>query len=177
MSKFERVLLCSCEDTMQIERETAGAALGDIEVLEARALCMGDLDTATQALTAEGNTLVACGQMSAFFAEIAEEIGAGDRLATVDIRDRAGWTADGSAFSKQAALLAEATLPLPTSPVRDIVSEGTCLVLGTGGVAVPGFSALHGSPPAVPPAPCRPAPPGRTGALDFRARTYIIHFS
>ena len=136
MSKFERVLLCSCEDTMQIERETAGAALGDIEVLEARALCMGDLDTATQALTAEGNTLVACGQMSAFFAEIAEEIGAGDRLATVDIRDRAGWTADGSAFSKQAALLAEATLPLPTSPVRDIVSEGTCLVLGTGDVAL-----------------------------------------
>ena len=64
------------------------------------------------------------------------------RLATTDIRDRAGWTAKGTAFPKQAALLAEAALPHPETPTKDVVSEGTCLVLGRSDVALPAAGRL-----------------------------------
>lgn len=142
MGKIERVVLCSCEGTMQTDETTASAALKGAEVVHARALCMGDVDVATKALGSDGTTLVACGQMSAFFADLAEELGAEERLASVDIRDRAGWTADGTAFAKQAALLAEATLPAPSTPVRDIRSEGVCLILGAPDVALEAARAL-----------------------------------
>ena len=102
MGKIERVILCSCEGTMDTDKETASAALKGAEVVAAKALCMGDVDVAAKALEAEGTTLIACGQMSSFFGELAEELNASERLATVDIRDRAGWTADGTAFAKQA---------------------------------------------------------------------------
>ncbi len=57
-------------------------------------------------------------------------------MATVDIRDRAGWTEDKTAFAKQAALLAEATLPRRETPSKDVVSEGTCLILGRSDVVL-----------------------------------------
>ncbi len=144
MAKIERVILCSCEQTMQTDPETVSAALGGAQVLPAVRACTGDLDVTTSALRAEGTTLVACGQMASLFEDLASEIGASDRLATVDIRDRAGWTADGTAYPKQAALLAEAALPAPATPTRDIVSEGTCLILGAPDVALTASKALAG---------------------------------
>jgi ferredoxin len=137
MAKIERLLLCSCEDTMSLDATKAADALGGVEVKMVRALCMGDLDVAGTALQADGTSLIACGQMSALFEELAEELGATDRLVTVDIRDRAGWTDDKSAHAKQAALLAEAVLPRPGTPSKDIVSEGTCLVLGRAESVIP----------------------------------------
>ena len=137
MAKIERLLLCSCEDTMSLDTSKAADALGGVEVKSVRALCTGDLDVAGSALQADGTTLIACGQMSALFEELAEELGAVDRLATVDIRDRAGWTADATAHAKQAALLAEAVLPRPNTPSKDVVSEGTCLILGKADIVLP----------------------------------------
>lgn len=137
MAKIERLLLCSCEDTMSIDATTAADALGGVEVKTVRALCTSDLDVAGTSLQAEGTTLIACGQMSVLFEELAEELGAAERLATVDIRDRAGWTDDRDAHAKQAALLAEAVLPRPNTPTKDVVSEGTCLVLGKGEAVIP----------------------------------------
>ncbi|MXQ06334.1 4Fe-4S dicluster domain-containing protein [Alphaproteobacteria bacterium GH1-50] len=130
MAKIERVILCSCESTMETDPESASAALAGASVLRATRACTGDTDVAAKALAEDGTTLIACGQMAGFFEELADELGAGDRLATADIRDRAGWTADGRAFAKQAALLAEAALPRPATPLRDIDSSGTCLILG-----------------------------------------------
>ena len=144
MAKFERVVLWSCERTMEIDPESASAALGGAEVLTATRACTGDLDIATKALQSDGATLIACGQMASLFEDLAEELDAGGLLATADIRDRAGWTADRTAFAKQAALLAEAALPVPATPSRDIVSEGTCLVLGTPEVALSAAGALAG---------------------------------
>ena len=137
MAKIERLLLCSCEDSMQVDAASAAAALNGVEVRTTTALCTRDVDVAGAALQADGITLVACGQMAALFEELAEELGAGARLATVDIRDRAGWTAEGSAFAKQAALLAEAAVPRPETPSKDVVSEGTCLVLGRAETVLP----------------------------------------
>ncbi|MDJ1017294.1 MAG: 4Fe-4S binding protein [Paracoccaceae bacterium] len=145
MGKIERVILCSCEGSMQIDPESAAASLKGAEVITASHLCTTELGKAEKALEADGSTLFACGQMTALFDEIAESLGAGERFAAADIRDRAGWTEDGTAFPKQAALLAEATLPRPMAPAREIVSEGTCLVLGDGETGVEAAETLAGS--------------------------------
>jgi ferredoxin len=142
MAKIERLLLCSCEGTMTVDPATAAAALGGVDVRTATALCTTDLDTAGAALQAEGTTLIACGQMTALFEELAEELGAADSLVTTDIRDRAGWTAEGDPSPKQAALLAEALLPRPDTPTKDVVSEGTCLILGRAEIALPAAERL-----------------------------------
>ncbi len=137
MAKIERLLLCSCEGTMTVDPATAAAALGDVEVKTGTALCTTDIDLAGGALQADGTTLIACGQMTALFEELAEELGATDKLLTTDIRDRAGWTADSDATAKQAALLAEALLPRPDTPTKDVISEGTCLILGKAATVLP----------------------------------------
>ncbi len=137
MAKIERLLLCSCEGSMKVDAESASTALGGIEVKSVNALCTSDLDVAEAALQGEGMSMIACGQMASLFEELADELGAEDRLATVDIRDRAGWTDDESAFPKQAALLAEAALPRPQTPTKDVVSEGTCLILGRSDTVLP----------------------------------------
>ncbi len=137
MARIERLLLCSCEGTMTVDDARAAAALGGVDVKSVNALCTTDLDVAGAALEADGTTMIACGQMTNLFEELAEELGADARLATVDIRDRAGWTSDTNAHAKQAALLAEAVLPHPETPTKDVVSEGTCLVLGRGEVVLP----------------------------------------
>ncbi|WP_413720685.1 4Fe-4S dicluster domain-containing protein [Silicimonas sp. MF1-12-2] len=141
MAKITRMLLCSCEGTMNVDPDSAAAALDGATVKTSDRLCTVDLDVAAKALEQDGTTLIACGQMATLFEELAEELDAG-RLMTVDIRDRAGWTADRSAAPKQAALLAEAVLPRPATPSKDVVSEGTCLVLGTSGIALPAAQAL-----------------------------------
>jgi ferredoxin len=142
MTKITRLLMCTCEDSMGIDPASAGTALGGVAVKTSNRLCTGDMDMAARALEAEGGTLVACGQMAALFEELAEEMGVPERLQTVDIRDRAGWTSDRNAFAKQAALLAEAVLPGPATPTKDVVSEGTCLILGASDVVLPAAEAL-----------------------------------
>ncbi len=137
MAAIKRLLMCTCEGTMETDTATASAALGAVEVKSTTRLCTGDIDVAAAALEQDGTTLIACGQMATLFEELADELGAESRLATLDIRDRAGWTADGTAFPKQAALLAEAALPRPETPSKDVVSEGTCLILGRGDIVLP----------------------------------------
>lgn len=142
MKDIGRVILCSCEDSMQIDPASASAALGDAQVLTAKRLCTDEIDRAAKALGEEGTTLIACGQMASLFAELAADLGAADRLRTADIRDRAGWNAEGAAHAKQAALLAASVLPRHQTPVRDVVSEGTCLVVGMPDVAIPAAEGL-----------------------------------
>jgi ferredoxin len=145
MAKIERLILCSCEGSMELDADGAAAALGGVEVVNAKALCTAELDRAGKTLEGEGTTLIACGQMAALFEELAEELGAADRLVTTDIRDRAGWTADKTAFAKQAALLAEAALTRPETRVKDLVSEGTCLILGDADAALSAAERLAGT--------------------------------
>ena len=141
MAKITRLLMCTCEGTMTIDPDSAGTALDGATVKTSDRLCTVDLDVAAKALEQDGTTLIACGQMATLFEELAEELDTGS-LMTVDIRDRAGWTADKSASPKQAALLAEAVLPRPATPAKDVVSEGTCLVLGASDIALPAAQAL-----------------------------------
>jgi len=125
---------------MKVDPERLRQAVGAQSVRKVSALCMGDMDVAATALAGEGPVLIACGQQARLFAQLADEIadsnGTSAELVTVDIRDRAGWTADKTATAKQAALLAEGLLDHPSIPVKDVVSSGVCMIVGPSAVAL-----------------------------------------
>jgi ferredoxin len=120
---------------MQIDSATAQKATGAAKVIEVTALCEEEIDKA-EAAAEDGRTVVACGQMAGLFADIWDTDTNDGSLVCTDIRDRAGWTADDTAFAKQAALLADTLVAPPATPTKDVVSEGVCLILGGGDVAL-----------------------------------------
>ncbi|AUH65629.1 4Fe-4S binding protein [Paracoccus zhejiangensis] len=137
-----RILVCDCLHSQNLDPERLQAALGQPVSRPYTELCLRQGDAAATAM-AEGDVLIACGQEARRFAAIAEGLGVAPPLC-VDIRDRAGWTDDADATPKQAALLAEALLPQPETPTRDVVSAGTCLVIGDAEVALPAARELAG---------------------------------
>ncbi|MFV0300008.1 MAG: 4Fe-4S binding protein [Paracoccus sp. (in: a-proteobacteria)] len=135
-----RILVCDCLHSQNIDPERLQHALGQPVSRIHSELCLSQADKAAAAIVG-GDVLIACGQEARRFAAMAEGLGVAAPLCA-DIRDRAGWTADGDATPKQAALLAEALLPEPDRPTRDVVSAGTCLVIGAADVALPAAEAL-----------------------------------
>ena len=131
-----KLLLCSCAGTQSPDGEAISAATGLACSRLHSGLCGHEADLAAKALES-GDAIVACGQESAFFEALAEEIGAPPPL-TVDIRDRAGWSEDDADKTpKIAALLALAQSPPPPEKTMDVASEGLCLILGAAAVALP----------------------------------------
>lgn len=130
-----KILLCDCLGSQKADAARLSEALGhDISPAQTE-LCLRQSGTAAAAM-AEGDVLIACGQEARRFADIAAGMGV-DAPLFADIRDRAGWTDGGDPTPKQAALLAEALLPQPDHPTRDVVSGGTCLIIGPAAVALP----------------------------------------
>ena len=129
-----KLLLCDCLGSQTVD----AAAIGDVTSLDPSKvysnLCGTQTETAAKAIEA-GDVMIACTQETAFFEMLAEELGV-DAPGFVDIRDRAGWSDQGAkAGPKQAALAAEASLNLPVAKVVDVISEGTCLIVGAGEAA------------------------------------------
>tara|TARA_R100000789_G_scaffold34375_2_gene37627 strand:+ start:3164 stop:5074 length:1911 start_codon:yes stop_codon:yes gene_type:complete len=123
-------------DTEQLSRTTG---------LEVRrpcsALCTSQIDRAAAALEG-GDTIFCCTQESAVFEGLAEELGM-TAPPVLDLRDRAGWTADtGSTVPKMSALIAEALLPAAPDRTLDVISEGLCLIIGAPEVALPAADQL-----------------------------------
>ncbi len=126
-----RWLLCSCEGTMQPDERILGQALGAQLAPPCHQLCRAQIETFRRALEPGGRVIVACEQEAPLFQEVAEECGAGDDLRFVDIRDRAGWSEQGTrANPKMAALLAEAALDGDPATAVALKSEGRVLVYG-----------------------------------------------
>ena len=94
MAKIDHLMLCSCENSMSLDPESARIAAGADKVSTASELCMGEIDTVAKALTAGGSTLIACGQMINLFEDLFDEVEAQAKLDFADIRDRAGWTSE-----------------------------------------------------------------------------------
>ncbi|MGB8621590.1 MAG: (4Fe-4S)-binding protein, partial [Paracoccaceae bacterium] len=140
MTNPKTLLLCDCEGTMTLDADALARAVGAGKVRTSSTLCMDDLDKAAKALAGDGPVMIACGQQARLFAdlaqEIAEETGAAADLQSVDIRDRAGWNDGADATAKQAALMAEGLMERPLTPVKDVESPGTCLVIGAGDVTL-----------------------------------------
>lgn len=147
----QRVLLCSCEDTMPLDGAAIAAALGASEVPRpCRALCQEDRGL-FQAALAEGTPLlVGCTHQAPLFEELAAAADAAPPLAFVNLRETAGWSDEADrAAPKIAALIAEAALDLAPTPTLELSSDGSVLVLGPAEAALAAAGRLAGEDRAV----------------------------
>ncbi|MFQ6547960.1 4Fe-4S binding protein [Aestuariibius sp. 2305UL40-4] len=136
----KKLIVCDCMGSQRVDPEALGNAANLPCSKTYTFLCGDQIEDAAREIAA-GDAIIACQQERARFEALADELDV-DPPAFVDIRDRAGWTADPDATPKQAALAAEAVLDLPLPKTRDIVSEGTCLILGKSDVALPAAETL-----------------------------------
>lgn len=129
MGTERRILLCSCEDTMAPDAEAVRKVCRGAKLVTGRQFCRAELARAQEALAGDAAVTVACTQEAPLFSEIAEEAGATE-VAFVNVRETAGWSADGDAGPKIAALIAAAAEPMPETPLVSLTSEGVVLVYG-----------------------------------------------
>jgi ferredoxin len=142
----KQLKVCNCNRTMALDAKALGTALGAGAPLTIHTeLCRKEI-AAFEAAARSGECVVACTQEAPLFAEVAEQAGAKATLKFVNIREMAGWSADGArAVPKIAALLAAADLPEP-EPVPSVSykSGGSLLVIGPAEAAVQWAERLAG---------------------------------
>ena len=135
------LITCDCLGTQTIDAKALSQSTGFDVRPPCSALCTTQLDQAAAALT-DDDPIFCCTQEARVFEALAEDL-ARPAPATLDLRDRAGWTDDeGSALPKMSALMAEALLPAGPDKTVDVVSEGLCLILGPADVALDAAEAL-----------------------------------
>jgi ferredoxin len=128
--------VCSCNRSMSVDAAALGAALKSGEpVSVSHALCRNDMGAFQKAL-GDADVVVACTQESALFEEVAA--GSKANLKFVNVREAAGWSAEGArATPKMAALLAMAALPEPEpAPAVEYKSGGSLLIVGPAAAAL-----------------------------------------
>lgn len=130
------VMLCDCLASQKLDPQGLEAATGISCSRVYNFLCGDQIGEAGKAIS-RGDVVIACQQERQRFEDLAEELGV-EAPGFVDLRDRAGWSDDrSSSLPKMAALLAEAVLEVPGVKTLDVVSEGTCLIIGAGDTVLP----------------------------------------
>ena len=124
--------LCNCNKTIPIDAAELSRALklGASPRVHTE-LCRKEVASFTAALKDEA-CIVGCTQEAALFSELAEQAESGTALRFVNLRELAGWSAEGAAaMPKIAALLAQAGVPEP-EPVAAVSysSGGQLLIIG-----------------------------------------------
>ena len=138
--------LCSCNGTLPIDAKRLGEALKlQQPVTVHRELCRKEAG-AFRAALADPDLIVACTQEAPLFAELASAAQSQARISFVNIRELAGWSAEGKgAGPKIAALLAGAALPEPDAvPAVDYRSGGQLLIIGPSDAALDWAGRLAG---------------------------------
>ena len=138
MATNKTLLLCSCDKTQSIDINALKAAAKADEAVKVDQLCTNELGVAVQHLNGESEVLIACGQQAALFERLSDEIeqnaGRVEPLDFIDLRDRAGWAPKGAkskrVTAKQSGLLAASQLANPIVPLKNIVSDGVCCIVG-----------------------------------------------
>ena len=129
------LILCDCLGSQLIDSNALSETTGLAASRPCKALCTTQLDLAEKALT-QGDAIFCCAQETRVFEMLAEELNV-PAPPSLDLRDRAGWSADeASKLPKMSALVAEALLPAAPGKALDVVSEGLCLILGPAEVAL-----------------------------------------
>ena len=129
MKNNKTLILCSCDSSLKYDPE-AFKSQGFDDVILTDQLCGNDLDVAVAALSQRDQVVFACEQQSQIFEQLTEELHAENALQgsldLIDLRDRAGWTAQGEKESiveaKQLALLADAALDRPGTKAPKLLS-------------------------------------------------------
>ena len=106
-------------------------------------LCRSQLDRFREALGEFASVTVGCTQEAPLFEEVAREAGYGGTLRFANIRETAGWSAQGAqAAPKMAALLAMAEVAPTPFEIVSLESDGVALILGRDEVALSAARAL-----------------------------------
>ena len=131
----KQLILCDCSGSQQLDREALETATGLTCSKVHSELCTHQIEAA-QAAIASDDAIICCAQQLRLFQEIADELGVPEPP-VIDLRDRAGWSADPvPKLPKMAALVAEATLHDPGEKTVDVISEGLCLIIGASDMAL-----------------------------------------
>jgi len=130
--------LCNCNGTIPLDAKALAAALKSGAALKIHTeLCRKEA-AAFNGVLQDAELLVACTQEAPLFAALAQAGDSKADLRFVNIREAAGWSAEGAeATPKIAALLAAAALP-DAEPVPNVAykSAGQLLVIGPSGAAL-----------------------------------------
>ncbi|WP_299954981.1 4Fe-4S binding protein [uncultured Roseobacter sp.] len=130
----KKLVLCDCLGSQAVEGDAIAKATGLGCTKLFTHACGAQIAEVAQHLGDE-DVMVACQQEAPLFRELAEEVQAPEPR-FVDLRDRAGWSNEAAeAAPKMAALAAEAMVVRPPERTRDVVSNGACLIIGSGEVA------------------------------------------
>ncbi|MBC7804301.1 MAG: 4Fe-4S binding protein, partial [Candidatus Parcubacteria bacterium] len=129
--------LCNCNKTMPLDARQLAAALNTGALTIHTELCRKE-SAAFSAVLGDPDVVVACTQEAPLFSELAEGAQSHAKMKFVNIRELAGWSAEGArATPKIAALLEAAALPDP-EPLHAVSykSAGDVLVIGPSDVAL-----------------------------------------
>jgi ferredoxin len=130
------VIACSCEGSMSLDAAAIGKACGG-RLETGEQLCGRELERVRAAMVSGAPVTVSCTLKAPLFREVAEEVGAEERVAFANIRETAGWSSDGAAAGpKLAALLAASAEPMPPAATVSFESRGVALVYGRDEVAI-----------------------------------------
>lgn len=143
-----KTLLCNCNRTMTVDGRKLAAALGaEVQPNVNDALCRQHLGVFEAALKSGDDVLVACTQEAPLFSALHGELGGTGGLRFANIRETAGWSAQGAhAAPKMAALLAAADLPEPEPvPVVSYQAGSNLLIVGPGAAALAWAERLNGT--------------------------------
>jgi ferredoxin len=139
--------LCSCNGTIALDPKRLAAAIKARQPLTVhRELCRKEA-AAFQTALDDPDLIVACTQEAPLFAELAAAAQSQARISYVNIRETAGWSAEGAqAGPKIAALIAAAALPEP-EPVPEVAykSAGQLLIIGPANAALDWAARLSGT--------------------------------
>ena len=141
----KEVLVCNCEETMALDGKALAKALGGGEITVHRHLCRTQLEKFEHAAADGSPLVVACTQEAPLFQETLDGLDSAPPARFANIREHAGWSADGKkAAPKIAALLAEAALDLEPTTVVTMKSEGSLLVIGSDEAALEAAAQVAG---------------------------------
>ena len=124
--------LCNCNRTMPLDAKQLAAALKSGSPITIHTELCRKESAAFQQVLGDADVLVACTQEAPLFAQLADGAGSQANLKFVNIRELAGWSAEGKqAMPKIAALIEAAALPEP-EPLHAVSykSTGNVLVIG-----------------------------------------------
>ncbi|MBT4487614.1 MAG: 4Fe-4S dicluster domain-containing protein [Rhodospirillaceae bacterium] len=126
-----RVLICDCEGTSPINQSSIEKAAGLKPEFCGTQLCRQQLGEVQSRLRNDSPLLIGCTQEAPLFLETAGDDKFGGDLRFVNIREKAGWSRDGTAAgAKMGALIAEAMLDVPGPHAVPVQSGGVVMVLG-----------------------------------------------
>ena len=94
MAEKPKILICSCEDTMPLDADAVRRGCG-AQVTTANHLCRTQIERFQSAIAGGDPLIVGCTQEAPLFAEVAAESEQPSALTFVNVRETAGWSAEG----------------------------------------------------------------------------------